>query len=251
LTDEPRDGSEHDPDDVFEPVADRESDAARAGRPAHDDSFWRFEKHVSAPRSVNWLQIGLVALVVAAIVVVVVGRRADDDQADGGSADTTAVAGDSTTTPTASTTPAVSWEPSADGRPAVLGDMGTPPDRTAADVAPGAYLWSDFQGWHLWVVTGTGVDGVVATLTSDDGFATATAVGTTGTATTAGRSLTFTPTAGTRVAGVDFQPGFYAKVLTVDLTGADGQRLTPTVVHVGGSATSPPAVPVILTKPEG
>lgn len=107
MTDEPRDGSEHDPDDVFEPVADRESDAARAGRPAHDDSFWRFEKHVSAPRSVNWLQIGLVALVVAAIVVVVVGRRADDDQADGGSADTTAVAGDSTTTPTASTTPAV------------------------------------------------------------------------------------------------------------------------------------------------
>ncbi len=217
-------------------------DQTEASEP-HDDAFWRFEQGTSGPPRINPVQIGLVALVAIALVIFLVGRSDDGEKVE-----STASAGAPEVTTTVSTGSTSRWDPALSGWPEMLGAPNIPPDQVPGDTPSGAYLWSDFNGWHLWVVSGEGLETVTAIVSTDDGLAAATAVAASGTAVSEGKQVTFTPTQGPRVAALDFEPGFYAKYVTVELTGPDGQRIDPALVHRGGSGTSPPAVPVVVSK---
>lgn len=136
------------------------------------------------------------------------------------------------------------WPASAGGPPAGLGAT---PAEAAADTAPGVYLWNDFGGWHLWVVNGEGVAGVKGTITSTDEIASAqVATAGEGTAVIEAKTVAFDLPAEPRVAGVDFNPGFYGEKLTVTLEGADGP-VDPSLVTIGRDRTVS-VVPVVLDK---
>ena len=125
------------------------------------------------------------------------------------------------------------WPASVGGPPVGLG--GTTAAATA-DVKPGYYLWSDFDGWHLWVVNGAGVKGAKGTIEDNDTVASATlATAGAGTVSKKGKTLSFDLPAEPRVVGVDFNPGFYANKLKVSLSDADGP-VDPKLVTIGRSA---------------
>lgn len=136
------------------------------------------------------------------------------------------------------------WPASAGGPPAGLGAT---PAEAAADTPPGVYLWNDFGGWHLRVVNGEGVAGVKGTIVSGDEIASAeAATAGEGTAVIDGETIEFDLPAEPRVAGVDFNPGFYAEKLTVTLEGTDGP-VDPKLVTVGRDRKVT-EVPVVLQK---
>lgn len=139
------------------------------------------------------------------------------------------------------------WPASISGRPAGLGENGQTAAEVTPDAKPGVYLWSGFDGWHLWVVPGEGVRDVKGTITStvDIAKASLSAPGN-GSVTTSGHTVTFDLATDAAVTGVDFEPGFYAKELEVTLEGADG-RLSPSVVTLGQD-TPAKAVPVVIEK---
>ena len=136
--------------------------------------------------------------------------------------------------------------PDLGGRPEGLGATGEATDVVDPSAAPGAYLWNDFDGWHLWVVNGDGVAGVEGTITSTDDIAKAQlSAPDTGTVSTDGRTVAFTLAGDVPVAGLDFEPGFYSKRIVVDLDGADGP-LDPALVLVGGEPAD--QLPVAIDK---
>ena len=139
------------------------------------------------------------------------------------------------------------WPESVDGRPAGLGGE----KETAADVTPtadpGVYIWNSFDGWHLWVVNGDGLDGLKGTITSNEEFVNATSSAPdAGTASADGSKITFDLKAGSTVAGVDFDPGFADK-LTFTLETADG-KVAASQVFTGSDAEAVDAVPVVIDK---
>jgi len=126
------------------------------------------------------------------------------------------------------------WAASTGGPPAGVGADTT---QVTADVKPGYYLWSDFNGWHLWVVNGDGVKGAKGTIENDDTFASAVlATKGAGTVSKDGKSVSFDLPTDPRVVGIDFNPGFYSHDLKVKLTDADGP-VDPKLVTIGRSAT--------------
>lgn len=139
------------------------------------------------------------------------------------------------------------WPDAVSGRPEGLGDNG----QTAAEVTPnakaGVYLWSGFDGWHLWVVRGDGVQGVKGTIESsvDVGRATLSAPGQ-GKVSVDGHTITFDLTSDSELVGIDFEPGFYSKKLTVDLEEADGPVAPATVTL--GPKTAATSMPVVIDK---
>ncbi len=136
------------------------------------------------------------------------------------------------------------WPASVSGPPDGLG--GTPAEAWP-DVEPGVYLWNDFGGWHLRVVNGEGVAGVKGTIVSGDEIASAeAATAGEGTAVIDGETIEFDLPAEPRVAGVDFNPGFYAEKLTVTLEGTDGP-VDPKLVTVGREREVT-KVPVVVEK---
>jgi hypothetical protein len=140
------------------------------------------------------------------------------------------------------------WPESVGGRPQGLGGE----KETAADVtptaAPGVYIWNSFDGWHLWLVNGDGIDGLKGTIKSNTDFVGATSSAPdAGTATLDGKTITFDLKGASPLAGVDFDPGF-GKKLTFTLETAGGE-VQAAQVFTGSQSTPVEAVPVIIDKP--
>lgn len=202
----------------------------------------------------------MLAALGAAIVILVVVAAAVISQ--GGDDPPTRVAGTevsapsragkgSTTTTTTSTVPVSTkptWPPTALGRPAALGPSGTAPEAVPADAPPGVYVWSDFDGWHLWMVNGEGVTGVQGAVVSDDEIVKADlAAAGVGERTITNNVIQFDLPADVRVSGLDINPGFYAKQLRFRFEGPDGEYPAATI-KTGGLATPVTALPLILEK---
>ncbi|MEZ5140749.1 MAG: hypothetical protein R2711_18850 [Acidimicrobiales bacterium] len=60
------------------------------------------------------------------------------------------------------------WPADLGGRPAGLGEIDEIAAEVTPEVEPGAYLWNDFDGWHLWFAFGDGFDRATGTIRSDD-----------------------------------------------------------------------------------
>ena len=170
---------------------------------------WEVEDaEVKRPRSKVLLVVGIVVVALLAVGAVSLLFRKDD--------------------------PKKAWAASTGGPPTSLGGSTT---QATADAKPGYYLWSDFDGWHLWVVNGDGVKGAKGTIENNDTFATAVlATKGAGTVTKDAKSVTFDLPSDPRVVGIDFNPGFYSNDLKVSLTDADGP-VDPKLVTIGRSAT--------------
>ncbi|MFN8017193.1 MAG: hypothetical protein U0P45_03625 [Acidimicrobiales bacterium] len=141
------------------------------------------------------------------------------------------------------------WPDAVGGRPAGLGSEGdTAATITDPTAAPGVYLWNSFDGWHLWVVNGDGVAGVKGTIESTDDISKAepSSKGS-GTVQVDGKTATFDLSGDPTVAGIDFEPGFFSKQITVTLEGPDGP--IPAKLVTLGRQGHPKAVPVVIDKP--
>lgn len=140
------------------------------------------------------------------------------------------------------------WPDAVGGRPAGLGQR----DQTAADVTPtadpGVYVWNDFDGWHLWVVNGDGVPSVSGTITSTDDISKAQlSQPGAGSVSVDGKTATFSLPDQPGLVGIDFEPGFFAKQLTITLQGPDGPVDASLVTT--GSATPVTKLPLVIDKP--
>lgn len=226
---------------------------APADPPADDlDSFDDIdlgdeEQTMGMPRA-KAVRIAQVCLVVLALLVVgvVLLTRGGDSSSDGSSKDdktsTSDDGGDK-----GSSKPVFPAE--IGGRPAGLGARGekAPDVKVGEDTKPGVYLWSDYDGWHLWVVNGEGVPPVKGTITSNDDIAKATAaVPGAGTVKADGKVVTFDLPAQPGLVGVDFNPGFFAENLVFTLDGPDGP-VPEDVVFLGSKSVQAP-YPLVIAK---
>ena len=133
-----------------------------------------------------------------------------------GSGKGTSTKGSTTTVPTTAKKP--HWPPAVAGRPVPFGGLNDAPPQSAGILEEGFYLWTDFDGWHLWQVGGASSDGV--TITADYAIAKADPTGGSVDATADGNLLTFARgSASERVVGVDFSPGIYTKTMVVTVNG--------------------------------
>lgn len=167
--------------------------------------------------------IGLVVLVALfALGVATYDRNQGSDGSSGGSASS-------------------GWPESVNGRPAGLGSMGQSAAEVDPTVGPGVYLWSDFEGWHLWVVAGEGIpDEVSGSLASNDALPAMTlAVPDSGSASLDEEVGKFSLSTDAPVVGVDFSTGFFAEELDVTLEGPAGP-LDPKLVRVGSGLEPAP-----------
>lgn len=150
-------------------------------------------------------------------------------------------------TPTTTEAAEKAWPSLVGGRPAIFGARDTPPPADAGDAEPGAYLWSDFDGWHLWIVRGDEVDGVKGTITIDaEPTRAAPATAGQGTVRIEDDVIHFDFTGVTApVVGVDFNTYFGSRISVAveSLVGPlDASRL-----HTGGRAT-PATNPIVIVK---
>ena len=196
-----------------------------SGTPADLPSSWDAEDaQVSGAKRTRWpLVVGTVVLVLvaAAAINLIVNRGGEEERA---------------------------WPKAVGGRPAGLGqEKDTADEVTAPTAKPGVYLWNSFDGWHLWVVNGGEVKGAKGTIESsvDMGKAVASSPES-GTVEVNGKTATFDLSEATKVSGVDFEPGFYSKQITVTLEGPDGP--IPAELVTLGTQGHPDAVPVVIDK---
>lgn len=190
--------------------------------PASWDDEHRDAARGGGRRIVWWVLGGLVAVVLVILGVNLIFNRGANEQR--------------------------AWPEAVDGRPEGLGGE----DETAAEVTPaaepGVYIWNSFDGWHLWVVNGDGIDGLKGTIASNTDLVGAeSSAPDAGTVSVDGKVVTFDLDGGAAVAGVDFDPGF-ASQLTFDLETADGEVVASQVLTGSGGA-SVDAVPVVIDKP--
>ncbi|MEZ5183086.1 MAG: hypothetical protein R2702_14635 [Acidimicrobiales bacterium] len=193
-------------------------------------------------RAVRLTQIALVvvALVVVGLVLVTRGSS-DDGSPSGSSAADERPAGDEDAKRT--------WPSETGGRPPGLGERGQGAAEVtlAGDVEPGVYLWSDFDGWHLWVVGGPAIPALQGTMSSNDAIARADlAVAGVGNVAVADKVATFDLPTGAPIVGIDFNPGFFADQLAFTLEGPEG-AIDPTLVRLGSKA-GPAPFPLVLSK---
>lgn len=123
-----------------------------------------------------------------------------------------------------------------------------PAGQVAATAEPGVYLWSDFDGWHLWVVNGEGIGPITGSIQANDDVADGNlAIADAGTIEVDERSFAFELPAEPGLVGIDFNPGFFTDELTIELEGPDGP-IDPGLVSFGRSGESPDEVPFQLEK---
>lgn len=199
------------------------------------------------PRTVTLTTTQLGAIACVAIIVVlglllgvVLATRSGGADPDAADATTAPAEAAGATAPTARR----SWPPEVGGRPPGFGgrDDLAPP---STDAAAGLYLWNDFDGWHLWLVRGPGVDQVAGSIASSAEVTKAEPAAppeANGTIAIDGRSIAFDFTGATApVVGIDFNPGFRVESLTVAATNA-GVPLGADLLRLGRGA-APVAVP--------
>ena len=221
------------------------SDEPVAGDDAHPPTRWD-------RRMLAALGAAIVILVIAAAVVV--HRNQQRTPAAGphtiSAADT---ASQTTTTPTSSTTSTTVraatpvWPLIAQGRPTTLGPEPTPPAQVGG-ARPGVYVWTDYHGWHIWIVNGGGISGLHGAVVSDALIERATPAGRDQTTVhTTNNVIQFTLPAQVPVAGIDFNPGFYSKVLRFKLDGPNGPYAVNEVM-TGGFSVPASNLPLIIEK---
>ena len=139
------------------------------------------------------------------------------------------------------------WPNSVNGRPPGLGEFKQAASKVDVKAKPGVYVWSDFDGWHVWTVNGGDIAGVKGTITSNKDFGNADlAVKGAGTVSLSGSTITFEVPSEPQLVGIDFNTGFYGDELTLDLQGANGP-LSPTVV-TKGSSSKVTKLPLVIKK---
>ena len=118
------------------------------------------------------------------------------------------------------------WPAGVTGRPKAFGALGDPPPAESGDLPEGFYLWSGFDGWHVWLVGGGEGDRV--TITSDDAISKAEPTGGPADVQVFGNTFALQRGSATeRVVGADFNPGYYAKNMIITLDGELEQLLDP------------------------
>lgn len=202
------------------------------------DAIWPAITEADAPRqrAVRIAQIGLVVLVLLIVGIVVLSKDdgSDDAKKTGGKSEQSDQQADGDAEPAKK-----GWPAEVRGRPEGLGTTKVPATEVTPTAPPGAYIWSDYDGWHLWVVPGPGVPAITGTLTSNDDLGKAIlAIEGAGTVTLNGKSANFTLPADKPLAGIDFNPGFYANKLVFTLNGPDGVPLDAALIKTGKTATN-------------
>lgn len=207
-----------------------------AASPDDEDTgtTWEDPDGLDRAKTIRIAQIALVvvALLVVGIVLLTRGGDGDDASKDGGSDATEADGGDGTSVPSGD----AAWPNDLQNRPPALGTRGQTADavQVADGTKPGVYVWTDFDGWHLWVVGGEGVGPISGSITSNDPVAKAVpAVEGRGTVNVNGKVVDFQLDPAAGLTGVDFNPGFYAEKLTVAVSAPDGAPVDPKLVTVG------------------
>lgn len=202
-------------------------------RPGVDDDVWddddeSFEDR--EPRGISPVVIAVAVVAVLGVVAILVATRNTDSQGNnqrsGRSTTTTATRGSAPGTAggdTSTTASAPHWPSNVSFRPPVFGKTGDPPDPVTPNAKAGVYVWSDFDGWHLWIVEPKGKAAAKGTVSSNDAIAKAKSeVPNQGLVLTQKGRFTFDLSGvEARTAGVVFDPGFYSSTLVIDLGGPD------------------------------
>ncbi len=220
-----------------------------------DEDLWDDEPSIDG-RTQLMLQLALVGVIVAIIAAVVVIKSGDDDGTSTRSATSQPATNDGVTTTVA---PAVDggtqasgpgWPTEVNGRPKAFGELGGTPEEAPGGAEPGVYLWNDFDGWHLWVVNGGDVSGVQGKIASNDAIAGAEVVPAgAGTADPVDVVIEYDLSSEPEIAGIDFNPGFYANSLVVTVDGPDGP-LPANLVHLGQNL-APAENPAVIVQVQG
>lgn len=203
-----------------------------------------------APVPPAQIALAVLALVVVALVIVALNDGGDD------AATTTLppISAPATSAPEATSpegggeAPRAEWPLELSGRPRGLGERNQP--ATEVQVAPGTasavYLWSDFDGWHLWAVGGA-LPPIRGTLSSNDTIAKADlAVPGVGSVTPADKAISFELPGDAPLSGIDFNPGFFAQQLVLTLEGPDGP-LPLELIRLGEAGAEAP-FPLVFDK---
>lgn len=198
-------------------------------------------------RNVLIAQVALVVVSLLVVAVVLIANNGDDSDSDASKSDaktTTTVAGaDGTAKGKAA------WPSTVEGRPPALGKRGQTADKVDASKAkPGVYVWSDFDGWHMWVVGGKGMpERLNGSLTSNDELSRADlAVPDTGTVEAKGVKANFDLDTTKGLTGMDFSTGFYGKRLVFTFEGPDGP--VDVALIKTGSKSAQGAYPLVIDK---
>lgn len=224
-------------DDLFEEPEATDDPGPRRERTLTEEEVQQASRHRRVRLLVGagclLLGIGAVALALA--------TRGDDDgessskQTAEAGATTTAAGTDPTTSVESATTDLEvrpGWPFAVSGRPAAFGALKDAPPADAGDLPDGFYLWTDFDGWHLWLVGGGEADKV--TITSDNAISKADPTGGPVDVQVFGNVVAMRRGSATEpVVGIDINPGYYAKNMIVAVEGA-------LPVHIGGTAKAMP-----------
>lgn len=125
------------------------------------------------------------------------------------------------------------WPDAVNGRPAGLGEIDELAEAVTPEEPTGAYLWSDFDGWHLWFVLDPTFSAVSGTIVSNaDVSDTVLTPAAAGDVRAVDRTITFDIDTSSNLAGIDFEPGFYADRLEVTIEGPDGP-VPVEMIHLG------------------
>lgn len=213
-----------------------------------EDDVWDDEP-LGMPRekAIRLAQIGLVVLAVVVILFVVLrgGDDKDDSSTKNQDGSSQSTDGGATEKPKKA-----AWPAEINNKNPKLGGKDDGPAQVPADAPQGVYLWSDFQGWHLWVVQGDALGDVTGTITSNVNMAKAElAVADAGTVNTNATTSTFALPGGTRVTGIDFNPGFYSKQVAITLQTPDGP-VDAKLIKIGSKGAEAPT-PIIFEKAPG
>jgi hypothetical protein len=230
-TDEPAAGADPGPDDDPTPAA-----PASAG--TDDDRLWEDDSTPTSGRSFTpWIVAGGL-VVVLVILFARGGSKSDDSTAKDPSA--TTVAGSSATT--AAGDAKRYWPSAVNGRPVAFGQQLDQPPATLGDVTPGLYVWSDYDGWHLWYARAADGPELQGTLVSGGNVEKALPENAAGVELKVeGTTVTFTlGKAGQAVSGITMNPGFYSDRVKITLDGT-----TPIFL---GRTTDPHPSPIDIVK---
>ena len=239
-------------DPADETEATQEDSASEPSAEGADDDAWA--EAGPSPRTVRIAQIALVVVVLLGVVVVLALKSNETGDAQGAAKQAEAGGRDGGSGEdggSGAATGKPDWPRAVAGRPEGLGVRG----QVAADVTstaePGVYLWNDFDGWHLWIVSGPGVPPTITgTLTSNDDLAKAVpALEGSGTVTVDKKVATFDLPTDVPVTGIDFNPGFFGKRLVITLDGPDGP-IPAELVRLGSEAEAAP-YPLVIDKVPG